>query len=314
MSSKSEIFAQDSEFWDNYLVGRPKAPESFFDRIFSYHQSKGGVFGTVHDVGAGNGPYAQKLRSRFDHVIVSDIVADNVELARRRLLAGSSPEGQGGFSFRVAKLQEKADDIEPGSVDMVFATNVMHFPDPQDAAMATVARQLRPGGTFVAAQFGPVRFHDPDLQDLWARISHEGGRQLLRGKDDPSETIRVMGRTQGTANIAPLSREFFVPGAQRIHLNMDQGGIQGVLPPEEAPRDTQKDYTGPEDVVIYENEEGWTFEEGLAGVKAHFGSFPFVSQFPGAFEDLYRDLEAFMAHGRIAKGCFPAKIILATRC
>ncbi|KAG6358771.1 hypothetical protein INS49_012290 [Diaporthe citri] len=309
MQSNGEIFAQDSDFWDNYLIGRPKAPESLFDRIFSYHQSKGGAFGTAHDVGAGNGPYAQKLRSRFARVIVSDIVAENVELARRRL-AGSPG---GGFSFRVAKLQD-ADDIEPGSVDMVFATNVMHFPDPQGAAMATVARQLRPGGTFAAAQFGPVRFHEPDLQDLWARISHEGGRQLLKGVDDPSETIRVMGRTQGTANIAPLSPEFFLPGAQRIHLNMDKGGIQGVLPPEETSRDTQPDYTGPGDVVLYENEEGWTFEADLAGVKAHFGSFPFVSQFPGAFEDLYKDLEALMAHERIAKGYFPAKIILATRC
>lgn len=80
----------------------------------------------------------------------------------------------------------------PGSVDMVFATNVMHFQDPQETAMATIACQLRPGRTFVATQFGPVLFHEPDLQDLWARISHEGGRQLLKGSDDPSETIRVI--------------------------------------------------------------------------------------------------------------------------
>lgn len=45
-----------------------------------------------------------------------------------------------------AKLQQ-ADDIEAGGVDMVCATNVMHFPDPQEDAMATIARQLRPGGT-----------------------------------------------------------------------------------------------------------------------------------------------------------------------
>lgn len=306
MESNGKIFAQDNEFWGNYLVGRPKPPESFFDRIFSYHQSKGGAFGTVHDVGAGNGPYAQKLWSRFAHVIVSDIVADSVELARRRLT------GEGGFSFRVAELQD-AGDIEAGSVDMVFATNVMHFSDPQDAAMATIARQLRRGGTFVAAQFGPVRFHDPDLQNLWARISYEGGRQLLNGLDNPSETIRVMGRTQGSANIAPFRPGLFKPGAQRIHLNMEKGGIQGVLPPEEASRDPQPSYTGPEDVLLYEDEDGWKFEAGLAGVKAHFGSFPFVSQFPNAFEDLYKELDTMMADGRIVKGCFPAMIILATR-
>lgn len=305
MGSNSNIFAQDNQFWDNYL-GRPKPPESFFDRTFSYHESKGGVFGTVYYVGAENGPYTQKLRSRFAHVIVSDIVADNVELAQRRLT------GEGGFSFRVAELQD-ADDIEAGSVDMVFATNVMHFPDLQDAAMANIARQLRRGGTFVAAQFGPVRFDDSDMQDLWARISHEGGRQLLKAVDNPSETIRVMGRAQDTANIAPFRPGLFKPGAQRIHLNMEEGGIQGVLPPEEASRDTQPSYTGSEDVLLYENEDGWKFEAGLAGVKAHFGSFQFVSQFPNAFEDLYKELDILMADCRIVKSCFPVMIILATR-
>lgn len=77
------------------------------------------------------------------------------------------------------------------------------------------------------AQFSPARFHEPDLQDLCARVSHEGGSQLLKGVDEPSETIRVMGRTSGTPNIASLSPELFMPGARRIQLNMDKGGIQG---------------------------------------------------------------------------------------
>ena len=63
---------------------------------------------------------------------------------------------------------------------------------------------------------------------------------------------------------------------------MGRGGIQGLLPPEEAHRNTEPNYTGPEDVEIYEDEEGWSFESGLAGVKEHFGWFPFVSQFPDA--------------------------------
>ena len=85
MTSNDTIFAQGKTFWNNYLKGRPQAPDSFLDRIFSYHQAHGGAFGKVHDVGAGNGPYAQKLRHKFDHVIVSDIVARNVELAQDRL-------------------------------------------------------------------------------------------------------------------------------------------------------------------------------------------------------------------------------------
>lgn len=307
MDSNGKIFAQDEQFWNNYLKGRPHVPDALFNRIFDYHRSQDGLFGTVHDVGAGNGPYAQRLRTHFDHVIVSDVVADNVELARTRLA------GNPGFSFRVAKVEE-ADDLEPGSVDMVFATNVMHFPDPQDAAMAAVARQLRPGGTFVAALFAPARFDDVKLQDLWERISYEGGRQLLKTTNgDDDVMIRVMARTQDTYNVAPLDSGLFEPGAQRVHLNMSKGGIPGMLPPEQAYRDTEPSYTGPQDVEIHQDEEGWSFTTDLAGVKEHFGSFPFVSQFPDAFVGLYKELDELLGTSDSVTGYFPVKIILATR-
>lgn len=306
MNADSQIFAQNDKFWSGYLRGRPHAPESFFRRIFDYHESKGSSFGTVHDVGAGVGPYAERLRSRFSEVIVSDIVPENIELARNRL------QGKPGFRFRVSALDDAA-DIENGSVDLVFATNVMHFADNQEVAMETMAQHIRPGGTFAAALFGPARLRDARLQELWARISEHGGRQLLKCSGDKDKTIRVMLRTQDTYNVAPLSPEHFVAGAQRVHLNMKNGGIQGMLPPEEAERLSEPDYTGPTDVETYEDEAGWEFETDLAGLKEHFASFPFVSKFPDAFVDLYNELEHCLADGRPVLGYFPVKVILATR-
>ncbi|KKY32364.1 putative methyltransferase type 11 [Diaporthe ampelina] len=302
----NKVFAQDDKFWDNYLKGRPQVPDAFFDRIFEYHKTRGGSFGTVHDVGAGNGPYGKRLRSRFSRVIVSDIVPGNVDLARARF------SGLDGFSFRAARLED-ADDIPAGSVDLVFATNVMHFADPQAAAVEAVARQLRPGGTFAAASFGPARFHDAALQDLWDRVSREGGRRLLETVDDPAATARVMARTEGPYNVAPLGPELFEPWAQRVHLNMGRGGIQGMLPPEAAHQDTEPSFTGPGDDEIFEDEDGWSFETDLAGVKEHFGSFPFISKFPDAFTELYKELDSLLADGRRVEGYYPAKIILATR-
>jgi len=304
MDSNGKIFAQDKKFWNNYLKGRPRAPDAFFERIFSYHQAQGGAFGTVHDVGAGNAPYAQKLRSKFTHVIVSDIVAKNVELARDRL-------GTDGFSYRPAKVEE-ADDIPAGSVDMVFATNVMHFPE-QKAAMTAIARQLRSGGTFACSVFGPARFDDARLQDLWAHISHQGGRVLLKKADHPEQTVRIMANTQDGYNVAPLDPELFSPGAKRVHLNMGKGGIIGLLPPEDAHRNTEPNYTGPDDVEIFEDEEGWSFETDLDGVKEHIGSFPFVTEDPAAFTELFRELEDLLGDGRLVQGYWPAKVILATR-
>ncbi|KAL2871747.1 methyltransferase tpcM [Aspergillus lucknowensis] len=304
MDTSSKVFAQDDEFWDNYLRGRPQVPDAFWDCIFGYHQGKGSDFGTVHDVGAGNGPYAQRLRSRFDNVIVSDIVAENIRLARQRL------RDQEGFLFRTAPLED-ADDIPTGSVDMVFATNVMHFAEPQHAAMATLARQLRPGGTFVASLFGPARFWDAKLQNLWERISHQGGRELLEVSDDPDQIIKVMARTEDRYNCAPLDDELF-RDRTRIYVNMAHGGIQGMLPPELAHKNTEPDYSV-KDTKREETMDGWTFQTDLAGVKEHFDSFPFISRFPDAFTDLYKELDALLGDGRTVEGYFPVTIILATR-
>jgi SAM-dependent methyltransferase len=303
MASNEKAFAQDKKFWNNYLRGRPQAPDALFERIFDYHQSHGGAFNTVHDVGAGNGPYGKRLRSKFNHVIVSDIVAKNVQLAEDRL-------GNDGFSYRAAKVED-ADDIPAGSVDMVFATNVMHFPN-QKAAMTAVAKQLRSGGTFACGTFGPARFEDSRLQDLWQRISYQGGRELLNKTDQPQQVLDVIARTQ-EANVAPLDTEFFLPGAKRVHLNWGDGGIVKLLPPEEAHKHAEPNYTGPDDDSTFEDEEGWSFEADLEGVKEHMNSFPFLAQNPDAFTDLFLELDRLLGDGGSVRGYWPAKIILATR-
>ncbi|KAK3315156.1 S-adenosyl-L-methionine-dependent methyltransferase [Apodospora peruviana] len=317
-----ETFARDEAFWNNYLAGRPQAPDALFDRIFTYHRSQGGSFGTVHDVGAGNGPYTARLRSHFEHVIVSDIVPGNVELARARLGSGT----ESGFTFRTAGIEE-VDDLDPASVDMVFATNVMHFPDDQHAAMAAVARQLRPGGTFACAGFAPARFRDAAVQAVWERIFAQGGRVLLRklGVEDDSKqapshrekALRAMARSGDRYDVAPLDPAVFVPGALRIHIEMEAGTATELLPPEEAQADTfvRPAYAGPDDIELWEHEDGWAFETDLAGIKTHFATFPFSSQEPEAFVALWEDMERLLVDRKLTrvKGFWPAKVILATK-
>jgi SAM-dependent methyltransferase len=299
-----EIFKLDDKFWNNYLKGRPQPPDTLFDRIFGYHDAKSGVFDTVHDVGAGNGPHADRLADRFKQVIISDIAASNVELAKARL-------GIERFRYRAAKVED-ADDIPAGSVDLVFATNVMHFPD-QDQAMNAVAKQLKPGGTFAAALFGPARFEDAELQDLWERINYQGGRMLLAKADQPDETITIMARTQGEYNVAPLDPQLFEAGAKRLHLNLTKGGITGMLPPEAAHRNVEPNHTGPSDIKSYEDDDGWNFAADLGGVKEHIASFPFLTTDAEAFKELFAELETYFETHERAQGYFPVKIILATR-
>lgn len=140
----------------SYIYQFPSSefPKDLFDRIFSYLQAHGGSLSTVYDEGAGNGPYAQKLRSRFKHVIVSDIVAKNIELAQDRFSTD-------GYSYYVAKVEE-ADEITAGSVDMVFSTNVMYFPD-QKIVMSAIVEPLKSGESFACGTFGAARFEDAKL-------------------------------------------------------------------------------------------------------------------------------------------------------
>nr|POE70856.1 methyltransferase tpcm [Quercus suber] len=298
------IFDKGEHFWNNYNKGRPRPPATFFDRIFQYHESHNGTFDTVHDAGAGDGPYSQRLKSKFARVLVSDVAASNIKLARDRL-------GTDGFTYREAKVEE-ADDLRASSMDMFFATNVMHFPD-QVVAMAAAAKQLKPGGTFAAAGFGPARFEDPALQDLWVRISQQGGRELLQQADQPDQTIGIMLRTQDNYNVAPLDPRFFAPGAIRVHLNMSKGGITGMLPDEDADRLPQPNYTGPSDIEVFEDEEGWSFETDLQGVKEHMFSFPFVVKDSTGSAGLFEELEDMFKDGHLVRGYWPAKVILATR-
>jgi len=300
------IFAQDEAFWNNYLKGRPTAPETFFSRIFRYHEEKGGRFGTVHDAGAGNAPYGYKLRSRFDTVIISDITPENVRLAQDRL-------GTNGFRYRPGARIEDAADIIPGSVDLVFATNVLHFAD-QEAALQAVAAQLKPGGTLVVGAFGSARFRDAKVQDVWARIMHQAGRALLKHADDPAQTQKVMERSSGFYNVAPLDERLFEPGARRIHLNMGEGGLTSLLPPEVA-ASGEPNYTGPGDVEVWEEEEGWSVQTDLDGIRSHFASFPFSTLDSSAYEGLWEELRGLdvFKGGRVVEAYFPATVILATR-
>ncbi|KAG5975003.1 hypothetical protein E4U55_007908 [Claviceps digitariae] len=299
----NHVFGQNKDFWDNYLEGRPMAPPSFFERLFRYHEAHHGHFGTVHDVGAGNGPYASVLRSRFQHIIVSDIASENVAFAKKRL-------GQDGFSYRVSRLED-ADDIPAGSVDMVFATNVLHFCD-QHVAMKTIARQLRPGGTFVCAAFGAAHFAEARVQDIYTRIGQEGARILLGSLRDPEKLLQVMVRTKGDYDVAPLDQELFLAGAQRVSLNMPEGGITSPLPPGMEPAQRDPTHVGTNDVLVDEVEEGWSFVMDIGQIRAHIESFPFGKDVASVLGPLWREMEEAVQTRRVA-GHWPAKIILATR-
>lgn len=144
MVASNNLYDQQSLFWKEYLEARPQVPDCFFSRILGYHAEHGGHFGTLHDAGAGPGVHTARLSKRFQQILVSDASKSNISIARTHL------EKEGNCSFRIARLED-ADGLEPASMDMVFATNVLHFTD-VDEAIEAITYQLKPGGTFVGKE------------------------------------------------------------------------------------------------------------------------------------------------------------------
>ena len=226
MEDTEKAYAKDEAFWNSYLKGRPQMPDQLFKRICQYHAEHGGHFDVVHDVGAGIGVHSARLAKHFDHVIVSDIVPENMEMAKERL-------GQDKYSYKVMNVED-ANALEEGSVDMVYAATMMHFAD-FDLAFKAIAKQLKPGGTFTALTCGIATLSDKRAQAIWHEMWFEGIRVMLRHARDREKRLKTIAKSASGYNTMPMDERYFVPGALRITLNC------GGKWPKMVPRDVEVD-------------------------------------------------------------------------
>ena len=222
MEDTKKVYAKDEVFWNNYLKGRPQIPDVLFERVCKYHAEHGGRFGVVHDVGAGIGVHSARLAKHFDHVIISDIVPDNVKQAKERL-------GKDRYSYKAMNIED-ADSLEEGSVDMVFAATMMHFAD-FDLAFKAIAKQLKPGGTFTALCCGIATLSDKQAQKIWHRMWFEGIRVMLRHASDRKKRLETIAKSGSGYNTMPMDEQYFLSGALRITLNCG-GKWPKMVPPD----------------------------------------------------------------------------------
>ena len=96
----------------------------------------------VVDVGAGTGGFAVRLAKLGHHVTVVDPSPDALAAARWRAAeAGVTLTAVQGEASEIAGL------VGDGAADLVVCHNVLEYVDSPAAAMAAIARVLRPGGT-----------------------------------------------------------------------------------------------------------------------------------------------------------------------
>lgn len=159
----------------------------------------GGLSGTVLEIGAGTGRNFARLAPGTEWI--------GLEPDRRaRAKLRSSAARHGRREATILDAPAEAIPLDDASVDAVVSTVVLCSVDDQDAALAEVARVLRPGGRLVffehvAASPGTWTRR---LQRVWAPFS----RRFDRGCDPVRDTEAAIGR----ANLAFVEvRRFPLP-------------------------------------------------------------------------------------------------------
>jgi SAM-dependent methyltransferase len=132
----------------------------------------------VVDVGAGTGGFAVRLAKLGHHVTVVDPSPDALAAARWRAAElGVTLTAVQGEASEIAGL------VGDGAADLVVCHNVLEYVDSPAAAMAAIARVLRPGGTVSVLAANVVA---AVLQRALAGRYEEARRLLTANAGDPT--------------------------------------------------------------------------------------------------------------------------------
>lgn len=294
------VYNQTQEFWDEYIKGRPAIPQTFFDFIFDYHSEHDGQFLKAHEVGAGVGVYSSRLAAKFEHVLVSDIIKSNVEIAKQRL--------KGSYSFKHSSLEDTI-DLAPNSIDLVFASTMMHFTR-VDEAIKAVHHQLKPGGTFAAGMYGTYALHNPKAQEVWAKIVLLICEMIIDrfGLDDRAK--RILQQESSGLDFVGIPEELFSP-AMRYEYNFLTPTTQRemILPTQYGLEPA--DRIGPKDTVVRDWDKGWFSEQSIAGLRGIASTWPHDDKNPDIIR-LWDELSQVLGDGKV-EGFWMVSLLLATK-
>lgn len=191
----------------------------------------GGGRKLILDAGCGAGYSALLLFGDHlrDHDYLGVDISDSVAVARDRFREHGIPG-----DFLQADIMNLP--IPDASVDLVFSEGVLHHTDDTCAAMASLARKLRPGGRFcfyVYARKGPIReFTDDLVREHIAPMDDEAAWEALRPltrlgmalgeldvQVDVPEDIPWLGIAAGRVDV----QRFFYYGVMKAYYRPDFG-------------------------------------------------------------------------------------------
>ena len=293
----------EDEFWTKYLAGRPKVPRSLFQQIFGYHESHGGAFDIVNDIGAGPGTFSTVLAQKIKQVILAEPSKQTLDVAKRIL----NREDHLNFQYYDASAEESV--LPGGGVDMAFVCNALHHAN-VDRAVDAIAKQLKPGGTFCVALFGGVAILlNTEAQRVWAQLFELGISRTTAALGEKSRP--VMQILDGGYDAVPLPSRYFESGAQRIQINVKQNSRAFCIASNATKDIPTISNVGVDDTMTEIEDDGWSFEAGLDQLKLTHSTHPWTND-PSDFEPYWKKLQSILGDGKV-QGCWIASLLLATR-
>ena len=292
----------DERFWDNYLKGRPRVPNSFFDRVFEYHSSHSGCFNTVNDLGAGPGTFSATLASKFRQVILTDPNKETLDVAKRYLKTTDVSQ----FQYYAVSAEEPA--LPDASIDMVFACNALHHTD-VDRTVDVIAKQLKPGGTFCAALFYIAVLKDEAAQNIWTRLFELGVSDTVPKLGEKGRNVLEI--LNSAYDAVPIPERYFEPGAERVTINAKQGDETFCLAPHATKHLPKRSRIGTNDNLLEAQGDGWYFEADVDQLRVIHSTHPWTTE-SSVFEPLWEELRALL-DGEKVGAYWIASRILATR-
>lgn len=128
---------------DDYAKYRPGFPETFFDRLAAFGIGRTGQ--RMLDLGTGTGTLARGFARR-------GAVVTGLDLSANQMAAAAQLDAAAGVSVEYRAGRAETTGLPDGSFDVVTAGQCWHWFESM-AAMAEVARVLRPEGRLVIAHF-----------------------------------------------------------------------------------------------------------------------------------------------------------------
>ncbi|KXL41508.1 hypothetical protein M433DRAFT_157361 [Acidomyces richmondensis BFW] len=168
-----------------YAAVRRQYHPSVYETILSHHQSTGGAFNTLLDVGCGPGLALSALAPKFSHAIGLDPSEGMIQTARslnaNGVIARTSTSEPARFEISTAEdLGRELDPpIPDGSVDLLTASNAAHWFN-MAGFWPSAARVLKPGGSVALWCSGELRVHPstPGAETIQKAMDEIRGREL----------------------------------------------------------------------------------------------------------------------------------------